>query len=249
MGLSRKMQMRYLKAVGKNSKGWPENKALQGLDQETSSKVLAYLASLDLLDYQNDQRCYGLNRHGRMWIKRAMSAPDDAYLSQHRCLHTSYEGPVRLCENLAESPLKMLAHKRGQKEPFLDQAQVRAAEQLQHDIMVSGLVAKTTMSWERLQTGRIKEMANTPHSDQSPHRLDCRHRLHRAFETLGPDLSNIALDVCVFLKKLGQIEKERNLPQRSAKVLLKIALERLAVFYGFMSRPQSVLEQVQRHLS
>lgn len=63
-------------------------------------------------------------------------------------------------------------------------------------------------------------------------RKDKDGRLRRAFEAVGPGLTRILIDVCGCLKGLTIVEREYGMKPRTAKRLLRIALEALACHYG-----------------
>jgi len=62
--------------------------------------------------------------------------------------------------------------------------------------------------------------------------IAARQRVRHTLEAAGPEFSGLLVDVCCFLKSLTDVERERNWPARSAKIVLQLGLDRLARHYG-----------------
>ena len=59
-----------------------------------------------------------------------------------------------------------------------------------------------------------------------------RQRFSRALAAAGPGLSDLAYEVCCDLVSLETAEARRGRSRRSARVVLMLALDRLAAHYG-----------------
>jgi len=95
------------------------------------------------------------------------------------------------------------------------------------------LMPRTTSNWSSpIASGRRGAGA----SSATDTMIASRQRVHQALDAVGPEFSGLLLDVCCFLKRLEELESERGWPARSAKVVLQLALDRLARHYGFAAQ-------------
>ncbi len=127
--------------------------------------------------------------------------------------------------NVAESPIAWLAS-RGMLTP----GQLRAGERLRADYERAGLAARVTMRWDAAPPAKGRGGARA--SDASLARIDARRRFHAAVDYVGPGLADICWRVICAGEALGGAEKAMGWPARSGKLVLGLALDRLARFYG-----------------
>lgn len=135
----------------------------------------------------------------------------------------------------AESPLAWLARRRGRDgRPLIEPHQFQAGERLRADFTRANLMPRTTSNWESpiSSGGRGGERVSTFTETM----IASRQRVHSALDAVGPEFAGLLLDVCCFLKRLEEVERERIWPLRSAKVVLQLALDRLARHYGYAAQ-------------
>ena len=127
--------------------------------------------------------------------------------------------------NLAESPLSWL-HARG----HLTDRQMLAGENLRRDYETAAIGAVVTMSWDDAPRSRQKRGAPVA-MNRTERMLSAKARFDGALEALGADLSDIAWRVICVGESMPAAEREMSWPARSGKLVLRIALDRLAGFY------------------
>lgn len=135
--------------------------------------------------------------------------------------------------NEAESPLAWLrARKGGSGQPLISEAQFLAGERLRADYERGCMGARTTANWDPSATaGRSGGNMAGHITDQA---LAARLAFHGALDHVGPELSGILVQVCCMSAGLEQAERVLEMPQRSGKAVLGLALTRLARHYGLL---------------
>ncbi|MBI2716081.1 MAG: DNA replication protein [Rhizobiales bacterium] len=166
--------------------------------------------------------------------------PDiNAFRSQHLALAqrqiATELGAASVLIDDGESPLAWLARRRGRDgRSYIEPHQLQAGERLRADFTRANLMPRTTSNWaspissDRSGSNRARDFTETM--------VAARRCVHRALDTVGPEFAGLLLDVCCFLKGLEDVERERTWPARSAKVVLQLALDRLARHYGYAAQ-------------
>ncbi|TDK37272.1 hypothetical protein E2F50_10360 [Rhizobium deserti] len=182
------------------------------------------------------------------FLRRALVDGEEAFGHQHRDMVDAVvevekrRQPVR--HNLSESPLGAIARmKDRQGNAFLPPEAVEAGEKLLSDFTRGQMQPRITASWEPRLSGRGKGNAGGQ-AEIADSAMAARDRFSKATDAMGPELAGVAVDVCCFSKGLEAVERERQWPARSAKLMLRTALLALARHYA----PPAAVNPRRRHV-
>jgi hypothetical protein len=204
-----------------------------GVSEDAQALVAADLAACGC-DGRLEITDAGRAHLARLDILRSGSTVDP-FLGQHLDLAQAQietdDGRASVITDGAESPLVWLARRKGRDgHALIEPVQVQAGERLRADFTLAQLMPRVTANWtsavaqDRRSGDRAVTMTETV--------IAARQRLRHALDEAGPEFSGFLLDVCCFLKRLDDVERERGWPRGSAKVALQLGLDRLARHYG-----------------
>ena len=185
---------------------------------------------------------YELSGIGRLALKRliedspaGLAEAPTPFADQHREWAEKEvptpEGPRRMRYNLAESPVAVLGRRKDKDGmAFLSPDLISAAEHLREDFELAQMGPRVAQNWDRFLTAGDRGgfrgdsgMAEGPRA--------ARDRVAAALRDLGPGLGDVALRVCCFLEGIEAAEQRMGWAARSGKIVLRIALQRLARHY------------------
>ena len=173
-------------------------------------------------------------------MRRDANPPSDDGIDSFRAQHLELAareimtegGAVSVLVNDGESPLAWLARRKGRDGcAMISPTQFIAGERLRADFTRAHLAPRVTSDGSAPTSGRSR----TPRggaAGMTDLMIASRQRVRLAMEACGPEFSGLLMDVCCFLRGLEEVERERSWPHRSAKVVLQLALDRLARHYG-----------------
>ena len=158
-------------------------------------------------------------RNGRLLVERAIGPDGEVIRGQRRRTVRS------VTVNAVESPLGWL-FSRG----MVTRRQFDAGEHLRGDWERSGFSPRVTMQWDSAPVGRHRGGASSA-PDPVAVQIDARRRFDGAVEAAGPGLSDILWRVVCSGEGMRDAETALGWPARAGKVVLSLALDRIADFY------------------
>jgi len=173
---------------------------------------------------------FAISDAGADWLAKS-GAPDPfgaarQELESYRMMMP--DGMRDVTVNEVESPIARLRF-RGQITPV----QFEAGERLRQDFTLAGLMPRLCADLTAPIANSARGAKSAPMTEKL---IAARQRFRLAMASVGPGLSDLLFDVCCHLKGLETVEATNAWPVRSAKVVLQIALDRLAAHYGIATR-------------
>ncbi|MEX6723381.1 DUF6456 domain-containing protein [Parapedomonas caeni] len=229
-GTSEARTARLLERLATGERLEPDESGYRIGRARASAALVAQLRRAELIEAAGGG--YRLSGPGQAWLARraAAEAGGDGTHAQNRLLARQQRrvaGVDRLVTvNLAESPLGwLLRHKR------IDARQFEAGERLRGDFETARLGPRVTMGWDMLAPSRQPRGAPEV-LDPTLAQLAARRRFDAALAALGPGLGDVLWRVACAGEGLDQAERALGWPARAGKVVLGLALDRLADHYG-----------------
>jgi hypothetical protein len=132
-------------------------------------------------------------------------------------------GVRRVTMNVAESPLGWLAA-RG----LVSARQLEAGERLRGDYERANLAPAVTMRW----AARVDGGGGGERLDPATAQLAAKRRFDAGLAAAGPGLADVLWRVVCAGESMPVAEKALGWPTRAGRLVLTLALDRLAVHYG-----------------
>jgi hypothetical protein len=147
-----------------------------------------------------------------------------------------------------EGPLAWLRDRKDRDgRPLITQTQFDAGQKLAGDFWQAQLSPRVTADWSAAAPGqRVRRTTPGAGVEMNERVALARQRVSRALEAVGPELAGILLDVCCLDVGLEDAGQAAGWPRRAAKVVLDLALTRLARHYGLIA-PERPLASRLRH--
>lgn len=159
---------------------------------------------------------------GAAWAdrQRAPEAPNRAMVACPKAEGTSPR------VNLAESPLGWLMRRR-----LISARQFEAGEQLRADFTTASLAPRVTMRWDAGPASRQRR-GPAEMLDPTTAQVAAKRRFEAAVAAAGAGLADVLWRVVCVGEGLETAERGMGWPARAGKVVLGLALDRLADHYG-----------------
>lgn len=135
--------------------------------------------------------------------------------------------------DVQHSPIiKLYNRQRNIAHKYLNAIHVEAGQKLFDYFVTANLEPNVTMDWERLKSVKQSHHTGQSGNDFSEQTYLARQQLYDCLKYTGPEFAAVLVEICLFGNGLEATERTMNWPARSGKLLLTMALDRLAEHLG-----------------
>lgn len=178
------------------------------------------------------------------WLRRGNTSKsfavniDDRFTAQHwqleeREIFDDCGGLTKVRMNVEVSPLLSLYRQRDKfGERFLSDNEFAAGEKLRNDYVCSNMGKMSGSNWTGIARDKSVARSVSQSDDGNIRAIDAKRRVMGALASVGSMLDRVLFSVLLREQGLNSLEMNYQWPNRSAKVVLKIALAKLAAHYG-----------------
>jgi hypothetical protein len=193
-----------------------------------------------------------LSGTGKAFLRRRLAGAD-GFAAQHQmrapaAIREAGESIAAVVVNLDESPLAGLRARKGRDgRPLIEPAEFAAGERFRADYSRACIMPRVTANWTAAVAPGRRDGGAGGMAEFTGAVLDARRRVEAALTAVGPDFAGLLVDFCCFLKGIEEIERDRQWPTRSAKLVLRLALASLARHYGLSATAEGPERSRLRH--
>lgn len=177
---------------------------------------------------------------GRTVLRRALSDGGMAKATVATAVPRPSVGTAAAPGSLPSSStvLRWLRQRRDRNgQPLLTELQVEAGERLAADFVRGQMTPRVTADWSPTSGGAPRRRGVPGHGvELREATAAAQDRFRAGLAAVEPEFADLLINVCCFDARIEDVEKAMNWPQRSAKILLQLALNQLARHYGLMRR-------------
>lgn len=190
---------------------------------------------------------YRITQAGRSALKRMLARAEnlasglaeapEAYAHSERPAREAIPPADRKYQS-PETPLSLLARRRDRSGNLYLSKELQAiGTRFLEDFEMAGLERRPNQSWDQyLAEAALPPGTGTPRGNEA-----ARARVVGALRDLGPGLGDVALRCCCYLEGLESIEQRMGWSARSGKVVLRISLQRLRLYYERLGEAGSLM--------
>jgi hypothetical protein len=117
---------------------------------------------------------------------------------------------------------------------LLTAVQVEAGERLASDFLRGQLMPRVTADWSSVEGAPRRRGVPGFGVELRESTAAAQDRFRAALAVVSPEFTGLLISVCCLDARIEDIERTEGWPQRSAKILLQIALNQLARHYGMI---------------